>query len=106
MGILWDGAIYIVSFLRVCSVYTDTNYDQADPPLGTSGARKVLGTRNLGDILSERESIPQDMLVTSYLDPQILIIWTRFSPSCLESLSNCSRDPREPWTKNGTHLDP
>ena len=65
----------------------------------TFGTRNVLGTKNLRDILSERESIAQDMQVTSFLGPQILIIWTRFSPSCLEPLSNWSRDPREPWTR-------
>ena len=65
--------------------------------LAATTLRNVLGTKNLGDILSERESIAQDMQVTSSPGPQILIIWTRFSPSCLES--NWSRDPREPWTR-------
>ena len=39
---------------------------QLSPQLCNSGviARNVLGTKNLGDILSERESIAKDMQVT------------------------------------------
>ena len=36
--------------------------------LATTTLRNVLGTRNLGEILSERESIAQEMQVTQKVD--------------------------------------
>ena len=35
--------------------------------LAATTLRNVLGTKNLGDILSDREAIAQDMQVSSYI---------------------------------------
>ena len=40
------------------------NYGESSRLLAATTLRNVLGTRNLGDILSERESIAQEMQVT------------------------------------------
>ena len=45
--------------------------------LAITTLRNVLGTRNLGEILSERESIAQEMQVTQKVDSNFLPIYFR-----------------------------
>ena len=45
--------------------------------LAATTLRNVLGTRNLGEILSERESIAQEMQVTQKVDSNFLQIYFR-----------------------------
>ena len=45
--------------------------------LAATTLRNVLGTRTLGEILSERESIAQEMQVTQEADNNCLAIYSR-----------------------------
>ena len=47
----------------LAAVCNNDNYDRSTRLLAATTLRNVLGTRNLGDILSERESIAQEMEV-------------------------------------------
>ena len=46
-----------------CAVANVSDYDGSARLLAATTLRNVLGTKNLGDILSERESIAKDMQV-------------------------------------------
>ena len=52
------------------------DYSGSAKLLAATTLRNVLGTRNLGDILSERESIAQEMEVGKYYLPFNLILIT------------------------------
>ena len=73
--IFWDGSINTLSVVLECILYTAKNADKVISGSNkgeNSATRNVLGTKNLGDILSERESIAHDMQVRRSADhPQV-----------------------------------
>ena len=55
----------------ISAVTNVDDYSGSARLLAATTLRNVLGTRNLGDILSDRESIAQEMQVTG----KIFVIW-------------------------------
>ena len=61
----------------ISAVTNVDDYSGSARLLAATTLRNVLGTRNLGEILSERESITQEMQVTQKVDSNFLPIYFR-----------------------------
>lgn len=58
-----DGVVYYRVFDPICSVANVTNVDHSTKLLAQTTLRNVLGTKNLSELLSDRDGISSSMQV-------------------------------------------